>query len=66
MSSVWVVTSGEYSYFGIKQIFSNKEEAEKFVKIKNQERNYSYCHDPYEYKVIDKVEDIIDITKLKT
>ena len=42
---VHVVTSGEYSDYGIDQIFTNKKQAELFCAVHNSKNPYGYaCH----------------------
>ncbi|MHA1302243.1 MAG: DUF7336 domain-containing protein [Candidatus Heimdallarchaeaceae archaeon] len=42
MKKVYIVTSGEYSDYGIHAVFSKKELAEKFVELKNKIGYFGY------------------------
>ena len=54
--TVYIVTSGEYSDYGIDAIFSTYDKAEKFIALKNDEKNSYLWHEEYnieEYAVDD-------------
>lgn len=50
---IYVVTSGEYSSYGIEAVFSTHEKAEKFIALKHDESIYSWNEEYYieEYDV---------------
>ena len=48
---VYVVTSGEYSDFGIEQIFSTKEKAEEFIRIQTEYADRYFNEEINEYEL---------------
>lgn len=48
---VYVVTSGEYSDYGIEAIFDNQEEAQKYIDLHRKYNKYCRLNDLEEYEL---------------
>jgi hypothetical protein len=48
MDKVWVVTSGQYSDYGIDCIFDSKEKADTYVEFQRKYDRYTDVNEPFE------------------